>query len=123
MAARRPYKNGAFAQGGGFTNTGYTQQFTSPDVNIPMLSNNAMQVEVPRQEEPCRSFSLECVERKGKIGKLFLRENVGTGDKKPSDRAPKFKGEIRIGHYVFSVQVWPDKKGDGALSGPISIPN
>ncbi len=106
-----------------YNGSGYSQQFTSPDVQIPMLANgNSTPMEIVSKSDDCRSLSLDIVERKGKIGKLYLRENLGFGDKKPSDRAPRWKGDLKIGMYTFSVQLWASKTGDGTFSGPVSIP-
>ncbi len=119
MAAKRSYKSGSFAQGGnvgyGQQPTPYTQGFQAPnpDMNVPTM--------IP--EDQPRIFHLECYEKKGKIGKLTVYENTGNGDKKPSERAPKFKGQIRIGDTIFDVNLWADKVTAGCFSGPIQRSN
>ena len=71
----------------------------------------------PQQAPPPLTVFLQ--ERKGKIGKICIKENSTA----KAANAPKFRGEVFMGDCVFEVALWADDSYGAdvvALKGNIS---
>ena len=72
------------------------------------------------KEEEFKVFTLECREKKGRFGKVTIWENVAAPGKTLSEKAPKYRGEIRIGDYSFPIQLWGDAHQGGCFTGGLA---
>ena len=109
MAAPR-WKNPRFQQGNPVDTLGNSFQGPSIETGISKLTH----------EEEFKVFTLECREKKGKFGKVSIWENVAAPGKTLSEKAPKFRGEIRIGDYSFPIQLWADMHQGGCFTGSLA---
>lgn len=108
-----------FSNQGGYK--GY-QRAGPPDSLAGSFQGPSLDTAMPKpvMEDECKTFVLECREKKGKFGKVSIWENVAAPGKTLSERAPKFRGELRIGDYVFPLNLWGDTNQAGSFTGSLA---
>ena len=109
--------NGFMGRGGRFGQSGNTADSLGNSFQGPSIEAGITKLAT---EEEYKVFTLECREKKGRFGKVTIWENVAAPGKTLSEKAPKYRGEIRIEDYSFSIQLWGDAHQGGCFTGGLA---